>query len=173
MPSSITTTLLIFLAAAVIADLRSRRIPNLLSGPALALGLALQALHFGTPGFLASLSGAALMVGLLLLPFALGGIGGGDVKMMAAVGALAGPQLAVLSLAAGMTLGGAIMAIHLARLGRLRPTLHATATMCATAVLTGSLAPLRRQPGTPGKVALPYSVPLGLGTLAVLLLLPR
>lgn len=173
MPSSITATLLLFLAAAVIADLRSRRIPNLLSGPALVIGLTLQALHFGMPGLLGGLAGAALMLAILLLPFALGGIGGGDVKMMTAVGALAGPQLAVFSLAAGMMLGGVVMAIHLARLGRLRTTLAATATMCATAVLAGSVAPLRRRPGTTDTVALPYSVPLGLGTLAALLLLPR
>ena len=56
------------------------------------------------------------------------------------------------------------------RLGRLGQKLRATASMFSAAAVTGSLAPLRLSADQPDAIALPYSVPLGLGTLAVLLL---
>jgi hypothetical protein len=54
------------------------------------------------------------------------------------------------------------------RLGRLRETLVNIVTMVAASMVGGSLEPLRMSPGQPGAITLPYSVPLGFGTLAVL-----
>src|SRR5207253_2214762 len=104
----------------------------------------------------------------LIWAFALGGIGGGDVKMMAAIGALLGPRLALTSVACGMLLGGVVMMVHLARIGRLREKLRATGTMLTSVVLMHSIQPLRISDTDPGAVSLPYSVPLGLGTIGVL-----
>jgi prepilin peptidase CpaA len=146
MPSFIDMTLLAFVCACCAIDVRTRRIPNALSGTAALMGVALNALHGGMPALLWSIGGIVLMIALLLAPFALGGIGGGDVKMMAAVGAFLGPRLAVIGLTAGMMLGGIVMALHLLRLGRLRIS-----------------------PQDHGAISLPYSVPLGLGTLAAVL----
>jgi len=103
-------------------------------------------------------------------PFALGGIGGGDVKMMGAIGALLGPRFAVASLAVGMVLGGVVMVVHLARCGRLREKLARTRTMLVDAASAHSVDPLRVTATAPDAVALPYSVPLGLGALGVLVL---
>jgi hypothetical protein len=61
-----------------------------------------------------------------------------------------------------------IMAIHLARLGRLGETLRTVGTMATAGVLGGSLEPLRVSAAAPGAITLPYSVPLGLGTFLVL-----
>ena len=77
----------------------------------------------GTAGLLDSLAGLGVTVGVLLWPFAMGGIGGGDVKMMGAIGALLGPRLSLMGLGAGVILGGAAMVWHLARQGRLREKL--------------------------------------------------
>jgi prepilin peptidase CpaA len=107
-------------------------------------------------------------VAVLLLPFALGGIGGGDVKMMGALGALVGARLALWGLALGMILGGAFMVVHLCWIGRFREKLRATGSMFWGAAVTGSLTPLRATSEGPDAVTLPYSVPLGLGSLAVL-----
>jgi hypothetical protein len=65
-----------------------------------------------------------------------------------------------------MILGGATMTWHLARQGRLREKVMGTATMFQAAALTRSLDPLRVSAAAPGAIALPYSIPLGLGTLA-------
>jgi len=170
MPLPITATVVVLLALAAAVDVRVRRIPNLLSAPAMVAGVALNGLYFGADGIRASLAGLAATTAVLVPPFALGGIGGGDVKMMGAVGALLGPRLALWGLALGMMLGGLVMAGHLVRRGRLAETVGRTGAMLAAAATTGSLAPLRIPVGAPGTVALPYSVPLGLGTLAVVAL---
>src|SRR3954447_18459214 len=101
--------LVTFVIACCVVDVRTRRIPNVMSGSALALGVGLNTLAFGADGLGASLAGAGIVIAILLAPFALGGIGGGDVKMMAAVGAFLGPQLAVIALLVGMVLGGIVM----------------------------------------------------------------
>jgi hypothetical protein len=67
-----------------------------------------------------------------------------------------------------MILGGAFMVAHLCWIGRLREKLRATGSMFWGAAVTGSLTPLRVPSESPGAVSLPYSVPLGLGSLAVL-----
>ena len=173
-PPSVFGFILVFLAVCCVSDIRTRRIPNALSRPTILAGLLLNSLWFGVPGFVNSVFGVLLMVAALIGPFALGGIGGGDVKMMAAVGALVGPQLALASLGMGMAIGGVLMAIHLVRLGRLREKLGATAGMIWNAVTSVSLEPLRVPAADASNaVTLPYSVPLGLGTLAVLGLVCR
>ena len=170
MPFPIIATLIVFLALCAGVDLSARRIPNFISGPAVVAGLALNGVYFGADGVRASLAGLVATTAVLLGPFALGGLGGGDVKMMGAVGALLGPRLALWSMALGMMLGGVVMLCHLARTGRLREKLERTRAMLTAAAVTGSLSPLRVSATDPGAIALPYSVPLGLGTLAVVAL---
>lgn len=167
MPSLIFVTVVAFVAACVGTDLRARRIPNALSMTGLAAGLGLNFAHSGPAGAGASLLGCVLLGGLLVAPFAAGGIGGGDVKMMAALGALVGPRVGLASLVVGMILGGVVMAVHLARRGELGLRTTRIATMVHAAAVTGSIEPLRVSAEDPGQVALPYSVPLGLGTLLV------
>jgi prepilin peptidase CpaA len=78
---------------ACVTDLRSRRIPNVLTfGGALA-ALVYHTATAGSAGLLASVAGWGLGVVVFLLPFALGGLGGGDIKLLAALGAWLGPAL--------------------------------------------------------------------------------
>ena len=88
----ITISLLgVFLAIAVTVDVRTRRVPNELCAYLAIFGVVAQSVFLGTEGTLNAFVG--LFVGLAcLLPFyALGGMGAGDVKLMAATGALLGP----------------------------------------------------------------------------------
>jgi len=167
---TIAGTTLLFLALCIVIDVRTLRIPNLLTVPAILTGFALNAACYGTDGFTASLAGFGLAIALLFAPFALGGVGAGDVKMMGAVGALLGPRLLVPSLMVGMILGGVIAAIRLAGSSRLREKLGDTWRMVANAVLARSLDPLKAPASDPNRVVLPYSLPLGLGTAGVIAL---
>ena len=98
---------------ACVTDLRSRRIPNVLTFGAAGAALVYGAVTGGWTG----LGNAALgwLIGALafIVPFALGGLGGGDVKLLAAIGAWLGPAGAIwVALYAGVA--GGVMAIGVA-----------------------------------------------------------
>src|SRR5215470_1769162 len=82
-------------SVAAIIDLRTRRIPNWVTAAALIAGLVVHTVQDGAGGLGMALAGAALGAAILL-PFYIGGVmGAGDVKLLAALGALLGPQLLV------------------------------------------------------------------------------
>lgn len=96
------------LAVACVSDVRTRRIPNVLTFS--AAGFALM-FHLATGGWSAvgASVGGWLLGGALFFPmFALRGMGGGDVKLLAAVGAWVGPGQIVLVALATSIAGGAI-----------------------------------------------------------------
>ncbi len=70
-------------------DLRVRRIPNWLIGLGLVLGILLSGFQ-GAPGVWQSLFGFILGIAVLIIPFALGWIGAGDVKFFGVVGSILG-----------------------------------------------------------------------------------
>ncbi len=74
------------LVAAIVSDLRRRRIPNAISGFLLVTAVVIHATEGGW-AVLQGLSAAALVVAALYYPWAAGGIGGGDVKLAAATAA--------------------------------------------------------------------------------------
>jgi prepilin peptidase CpaA len=76
---------------AAIQDLRVQKIPNLLTYPSMGLALIYHAVTNGLDGLLMSATGLALGIGLLILPYVMGGMGAGDAKLMGAVGAVVGP----------------------------------------------------------------------------------
>ena len=77
------------LAFACFGEIRERRIPNWLTLGAMALGLGASAIEGGGEGLVDSVLGLALAGGLFLPFCLLGVVGGGDMKLMAAVGAMA------------------------------------------------------------------------------------
>jgi len=109
---------------AIWLDLTSRKIPNLLTLPFIAIGLLYHLWTGGWEGLFFSLVGLAVGLGLLLLPFATGGIGGGDVKYLGAVGALQGAGFTLATLIIGAGLGGICALVLLAVKGRLGRTLR-------------------------------------------------
>ncbi|MDP2661512.1 MAG: prepilin peptidase [Dehalococcoidia bacterium] len=107
------------LVAAVILDLRERRIPNWVTLPGIVAGLALQTARDGGDGLIAGLAGAAVGAGLLALPFSLKWVGGGDVKLLAAVGAFMGATFTLWALLFACAAGGILAMGWLAFTGKL------------------------------------------------------
>jgi prepilin peptidase CpaA len=102
--------------AACVVDVRTRRIPNVLTFGAALGGFLLQVATGGLDGALTS-AGGWLVGALLFLPFfLLGGMGGGDAKLLAALGAWLGPRdtlwLAAYSAIAGGVLGVIVALTH-------------------------------------------------------------
>ena len=107
---------LIVLAVATYTDLRSRRIPNWLVFPFLFSGIAVSGWMYGWHGIGQSLAGMGLGAVIYGFFFWMGGMGMGDVKLCAAIGAWIGPsQLLLAVVIAGMA--GGIMAIGWAAFG--------------------------------------------------------
>lgn len=98
---------------ACVTDLRTRRIPNVLSFGAALAGLLYQFVSGGIDGLGHAAFGWFVGAVIFILPFALGGLGGGDVKLLAALGAWLGPgDVLWLSLYTGVA--GGIMAVVVA-----------------------------------------------------------
>jgi prepilin peptidase CpaA len=72
------------LAVAAASDVALRRVPNALVAPLAAAGLAAQWVEGGAGAALQGVLGGAVVLLLLLLPWATGKLGGGDLKLAAA-----------------------------------------------------------------------------------------
>jgi len=96
------------LILACISDLRTRRIPNVLTLSAIAGALLFHALTGGVSAAGWSLAGCVVGGALFFPMFALRGMGAGDVKLLAAVGAWLGPSQVVLVALAASVAGGLI-----------------------------------------------------------------
>jgi len=114
----------LFLLVITTTDTLQSRIPNLATFSLVLVGFGYHLLTGGMPGGATALTG--MLAGLaLLLPFYLmGGMGAGDVKSLAALGALMGPSdIFQIFLLTGL-IGGGMAIIHLALSNDLKEKLH-------------------------------------------------
>jgi prepilin peptidase CpaA len=110
--------------AACVVDVRTRRIPNVLTFGAALGGVLIQILAGGFHGALTA-AGGWLVGTLLFLPFfLLRGMGGGDVKLLAGIGAWLGPADTLWLAAYSALAGGALGVIVALARGYLRTALR-------------------------------------------------
>lgn len=95
---------------AALTDIRSRRIPNLLTGPVFIAGLIWSVYHNGLSGFGQSFGAAAVMAFPFIILFLFAGGGAGDAKLAAAVGTWLNIQEAFIALAC-ICICGAILGL--------------------------------------------------------------
>lgn len=119
------------LLAATVIDLRTRRIPNVLTASMAALGFGLAAVGANENTMAASLAGLVFGLLLMLPGYALGATGAGDVKLMAAVGAILGPALVLLAFICTSIAGGVLALVIAIRRRRLAATLAQTGRLVA------------------------------------------
>ncbi len=108
--SMMIIVLMPLLVTAVYTDIRWARIPNWLTVSAMGIGMLTHAWIQGLQGAGFSLAGLSVGLGLFLILYACKVIGAGDVKLMAAIGAILGPS-GVLSVAALSVLAGGVYAL--------------------------------------------------------------
>jgi prepilin peptidase CpaA len=111
-PTSHVAVVAVALAAAA-CDLNTRRIPNALTLGAAVVAIAMHGVMNGWPGLLLAASGWAVGLALFFPVFLLGGMGAGDVKLLAAIGAWLGPVGAAWTALYGAFAGG-LMALIVA-----------------------------------------------------------
>ena len=109
----------VFTAAAAVVDMRTHRLPNVLTVPAFALGVVFHVIwgwvSEGPWGAFAglgwSLAGFAVGFGILFVLWLIGGGGGGDVKFMGALGAWLGPRDTAIVFVASAFINVALLAV--------------------------------------------------------------
>lgn len=110
-------------------DVRERRIPNLITGPAILAALALHAVSGGWSGLAGSALAGLISSAIFLVFFLAGGMGAGDVKLMAAVACFVGLG-SLQTVLVSTVVAGAILALAVGvRSGRLRETLRNVAAL--------------------------------------------
>ena len=154
------------LAAAVVIDVRTRRIPNWLTGAIAAGGFGL-AFGGGTVTPAQAAFGVALGLLLMLPGHVIGATGAGDVKLMAAVGAFLGPGLVLHAFLYSALAGGVIALAVAARRGLLADTMLGTGRLVTAPVATREavVAPARRN-------RFAYGPAIAVGTILTLLMQP-
>jgi len=155
-----------FLFVAVASDLRSHRVPNLLTLPALVAALAVSPWFGGTSGPAEALAGAALGFGLLLVPYAIGGMGAGDVKALMALGAWLGPATCLGAAAWALIAGGSFGLLLLAFRGELGDFVRRWARTLMTALTLRRFAYEPPARGSSAAGGFPFAVALALGLAA-------
>jgi prepilin peptidase CpaA len=161
---AIPVVLLTLLAAR--EDFRTRKIPNLLTGSAFLLGLAVHLVMGGPSAGLAALA-AGVLAGALLLPgWFMKFMGAGDVKLMAAIGVwLGSPMVALYAALFSLVAGGIISIVAAARLGILSRTVR-NALLLLPRVLAGAV--LAGAPVETSGVRVPKALAFLTGTLFAL-----
>jgi prepilin peptidase CpaA len=113
---------LVLLAVALISaftDLVRGKIYNAVTYPAIVVGVVLQVWLHGAAGLPLALAGFAVGFFPAFVLFVLGGMGGGDVKLLGAIGAIAGPVVATETLILAFLFGGLFALAKLAWHGQL------------------------------------------------------
>lgn len=152
-------------AAAAVIDMRCRRIPNWLVLPFLVAGVALGAGRNGLAGFEKSVAGIALAAVALGIFCAVRGLGMGDLKLCAAVGAWIGPAQLGVALVVMAIAGGLIAVVRAAWRGEVKESFDGAGDLVFGLRARG----VRPHPtlalDRPGVRGMPYAPAILIGTL--------
>jgi prepilin peptidase CpaA len=151
--------------AAAIYDFKTYRIPNWLTLGAVLLGLLLSLAGHGAEGGLFGSVKGVMWGAFPLIPlFLIGAMGGGDVKLAGAFGALGGTYLAVNTLLIGSIIGGLMAAAFLLRAKGLSGAVKSVHKELVHLALMGSEARPDKE-----TAVIPYGVALSFGAMLALL----
>lgn len=145
-------------SAAAWTDWRTRRIPNWLTVPALAAGIAMNSFLMHWHGVKVSIEGAGLAFGLFLPLVLMRGLGAGDWKLMGALGAILGPSRFLVVMLATILIAGLMALAEVVIQGKVKQTAMNLAVLCQGFFAFG----FRQNPAvsldSPGMLKLPFGV---------------
>ncbi|HPA46610.1 MAG TPA: A24 family peptidase [bacterium] len=153
------------LGIAAIIDWKEHRVPNWLTFSAWGLAVIYHTAHLGFAGFVSSLAGAVVGLTLLIVPYALSGMGAGDVKLMAAVGAWVGAAATIHAFLWIAVFGGVMGLYSILRSGEFAARLGIL-SHAAMNLLKFRRLDLDLPDHAPVRILLPYGVPIAIGFYA-------
>jgi len=151
------------LVAAAVSDIRSGKIRNVVTYPAIALGLIVQTYLYGRTGLAQAAGGFATGFVPLLICWAIGGIGGGDAKLMGAVGALSNWRFTVAAMLMAFAIAAAMAIVVMIRKRIVRRTLVRIGRTLWLALIPGVK---RTWPADVDSPKIPFGVALCIGSAA-------
>ncbi len=155
---------------AVYTDVRRGKIYNYLTLPAMAIGLILNTVSGGFDGLVSSLGGIGIGLLLFFLSAIFGRIlGGGDIKLLAALGALQGANFLLWALVYTAVIGGVLALVVAVGRGILWQRLKALVTACYLRAV--AQVPMEIEPASNDAPRLPYAIAICLGSLVALVIL--
>ena len=159
--------LTITLVVAAVIDGYQLKVPNWITYPLIFSGWIANTVAFGWQGLGWSLVGTAVGLALLLPAYAIGGMGAGDVKLLAGVGAWIGGTMTFYAFCATAIAGGAISIVMVLYRGQWRHHYYQFLTIW-NEILTvrdpeklSEIAAERK----PRMMLLPYGIPIAIGTI--------
>ena len=155
------------LVVAAIIDGKQLKVPNWLTFPMIASGWAINTAFFGWEGLGASLLGTVVGLALLMPAYAIGGMGAGDVKLLAGVGAWVGSSVTFYAFCLSAIVGGVIAVAMV--LCRRNWTKHKNQFLMivneiATVGNPTELATIAAERKS-SMLLLPYGIPIAIGTI--------
>jgi prepilin peptidase CpaA len=169
-PPALAVLLLALVIGAAAYDIPYRRIPNWITAAGVLLGIAMNTFLYGWPGLLTSLEGLAVGFGAYLILYSMRAMGAGDVKLMAAIGAMVGWQdwfgIFIVTAIVGGFASMALMAMR----GRVKKTLW-NVGFVLTEMKSGRAAYLSNEEldvRSPKAIGLPHAAVIAAGTLVFL-----
>jgi prepilin peptidase CpaA len=159
----VSAALTLLLAAAAWTDYRRRRIPNALTVSGLAAALVLRAL-VGPEAILDGLVGALLALVLTLPLLILGVMGGGDVKLLIAIGGFMGPRHFLWAAVLIAIIGGMMAVVDAGRRGVLLPVLFNCGQIMKHWATFGRRG-ANRSFSSVGALTIPYGIAIAAGAL--------
>jgi len=159
----VTVTLIV----AAIIDGKKLKVPNYITFPMILSGWVFNSAVMGWEGLGLSLLGTVVGLGLLLPAYAIGGMGAGDVKLLAGVGAWVGSGVTFYAFCVSAIVGG-VIAVAMVVLQRgwtkhknqFLMILHEIATVGSPSELA-TIAAERKS----SMMLLPYGIPIAIGTI--------
>lgn len=159
--------LTVTLSLAAWTDWREQKIYNALLAPAFLFAVGIHLIENKWDGLAFSLLGTLLGFVLLLLPYLLGGMGAGDVKLLAVIGAFGGARFVLTSFLFGAIIGGIFSVILLIRRRALIFTLKRFLLLLPFFANPGIL---REDMRSARQEKFPYGIALTIGSLIALYL---
>lgn len=155
----------VLLSIGAISDIAKRRIPNWVTGAVAVLGLAAELVDRGAWAAASGVGAAVLTVALLYRPWMAGGIGGGDVKLAAAVAIWVGLNGMIRYALAVAALGGVVALVMFFLMRKsIRQEVKTNLTLAA---LQQTLPTVEAR--APGRVSVPYGLAIAAGAAIALL----